>query len=364
MAKILIVSVSAGSGHVRAANAIEAYLENQGHTIKHVDLMDYSKKWFKNIYADKYIDLINNHPKVWKLLFDITDKPTKKSVYKTRRWFEYKLHKKFFDMLGDFQPEHIISTHFMPPEILVRFKEKYLVDFQIYVAVTDFDVHQLWVHPEVDHFFVAGNLAKNKLLENNIHPHDITISGIPISPQFFKQFNKEELLKKYNLSNNKKTLLLMAGGAGVGNLDIVSEEILNNFNDIQIIALPGKNNQLLDKLLSLKQVYGDRLNSLGFTNEVHELMYLADLVVTKPGGLSTSECISLKKPMLLINPIPGQEEFNAHNIESLGLGKLSSNIIADVKYMMENLETYQNSFNNIQTYDTQNIYQQFFKDII
>lgn len=364
MAKILIVSVSAGSGHVRAANAIDSYLENQGHTVKHVDLMDYSKVWFKKIYADKYIDLINNHPKVWKLLFDITDKPTKKSVYKTRRWFEYKLHKKFFDMLGEFQPEHVISTHFMPPEILVRFKEKYLVDFQVHVAVTDFDVHRLWVHPEVDHFFVAGDLAKNKLLESNIHPHDITISGIPISPHFFYEFNKSELLKKWNLDSNKKTLLLMAGGAGVGNLDIVSQEILSHFTDIQIIALPGKNQELLDKLKSLIYIYGDRLNPIGFTNEVHELMFLADLVVTKPGGLSTSECISLKKPMLLINPIPGQEELNALNIENLGLGKLSKNIIEDVKFMLENLEQYQNNFSTIQTYDTQNIYQKFFKDIL
>lgn len=364
MSKILIVSVSAGSGHVRAANAIESYLEKEGHTVKHVDLMDYSKAWFKKLYADKYIDLINDHPKIWKFLFDITDKPTKRPVYKTRRWFEYKLHKKFFDMLAEFQPEHVISTHFMPPEILIRFKEKYLVDFQVHVAVTDFDVHQLWVHKDVDNFFVAGELAKNKLLENNIHPHDITVSGIPISPQFFSTFNKEELLQKYSLSPNKKTLLLMAGGAGVGNLDIVSQEILNSFDNVQIVALPGRNQELLEKLISLKNQYGDLLHPIGFTNQVHELMFLADLVVTKPGGLSTSECISLQKPMLLINPIPGQEELNAHNIENLGLGKLSTNLVEDLKHMLNHLPTYVSQFEKITKHDTQNIYQKHFKDIL
>lgn len=364
MSKILIVSVSAGAGHVRAANAIQSYLEQAGHEVKNVDLMDYSKQWFKHIYADKYIDLINNHPKIWKFLFDITDKPTTKSVYKTRRWFEYKLHKKFFDLVTEFQPEHVISTHFMPPEILVRYREKFLVDFELHVAVTDFDVHQLWIHPQVDHFFVAGTLAKTKLLQNGIYPNDVTISGIPISPQFFQNFNKEELLKKWKLNPEKKTLLLMAGGAGVGNLDFISQEILDSVSDIQVVALPGKNKELLDKLYTLKEKYGDLITPIAFTNEVHELMFLSDLVVTKPGGLSTSECIALKKPMLLINPIPGQEELNAQSIVNLGLGMLSTNVVTDLKTMMLNLSKYEQNFDNLPKYDTQQIYQNFFKDLI
>lgn len=362
MAKILIVSVSAGAGHVRAAQALQSYLEKDGHEVKNVDLMDYSKKWFKHIYADKYIDIINNYPKMWKFLFDISDKPVKKSVYKTRRWIEYKLHQKFFDMINDFKPEHVISTHFMPPEILVRYKEKSLLDFKLHVAVTDFDVHQLWVHPEVNHFFVAGELAKNKLLKNNIHNEQITISGIPIMPQFFDSFNKAHLLNKWHLSANKKTLLLMAGGAGVGSLDLVAKEILDSFADVQIIALPGKNKDLLDKLNVLKETYGTLLQPIGFTSEVHELMFLSDLVVTKPGGLSTSECIALKKPMLLINPIPGQEELNAYNIEHLGLGLLAKNINQDLKIMLLNLSTYQKNFDKLIYNDTQQIFTHFFKD--
>lgn len=363
MSKILIVSVSAGAGHVRAAQAIQSYLETDGHEVKNVDLMDYSKKWFKNIYADKYIDLINDHPKVWKFLFDITDKPVKKSVYKTRRWFEYKLHKKFFDMVHEFKPEHVIATHFMPPEILVRYREKYLEDFELHVAVTDFDVHQLWIHPQVDHFFVAGQLAKKKLLQNGMYTNDITISGIPIMPQFFLPFNKEELIKKWNLDINKKTILLMAGGAGIGDLDLVSQDILSSLDNVQVIALPGKNQELLLKLNNLKNQYPN-LIPIGFTKEVHELMFLSDVVVTKPGGLSTSECIALKKPMILINPIPGQEEFNAQNVENLGLGMLSTNVVEDLKNMLLNLSQYQENFNNIQSIDTQQIFTNFFKDIL
>ena len=363
MSKILIVGVSAGAGHIRAAQAIESYLQKEGHEVKNVDLMDYSKKWFKTIYADKYIDLINEHPKVWKFLFNITDKPVKRSVYKTRRWFEYKLHKKFFDMVNEFKPDHVIATHFMPPEILVRYREKYLEDFELHVVVTDFDVHQLWIHPQVDHFFVAGNLAKKKLLQNGICPNDITVSGIPIMPQFFLSFEKEAVIKKWNLDSNKKTILLMAGGAGVGDLDIVSENIVSSLDNIQVIALPGKNQELLEKLKLLQNKYSNLL-PISFTKEVHELMFLSDVVVTKPSGLSTSECIALKKPMILINPIPGQEEINAQNIENLGLGMLSNNVAEDLKIMLLNLPNYEENFKNLQSIDTQQIFTTFFKDIL
>jgi processive 1,2-diacylglycerol beta-glucosyltransferase len=359
MAKIIITSVSAGAGHVRAANAVEAYLKEK-HDVSHIDLMNYSKKWFKHVYADKYIDLINNHPKVWKLLFDISDKPTPKEIYKIRSWLGYKIHNKFFAYLKQQNPDIVVSTHFMPPEILARYREKEKLNFKIHVVVTDFDVHYLWVHPDADHYFVAGENAKNRLIQYGIHPSKISVSGIPIMPNFFNTYDKSVLAKKWNLDENKRTVLLMAGGAGVGELDNVAKELLTGFEDIQIIALPGKNEQLLIKLKDIQKVYGNRILPIGFTNEVHELMSFADLVVTKPGGLSTSECIYLKKPMMLINPIPGQEELNAKNIAALGLGKLSSNLVKDLEYALRNLSIYKKSFDKLNRLDTKFIIQNFY----
>lgn len=181
-------------------------------------------------------------------------------------------------------------------------------------------------------------------------------------PQFFNSFNKQELLDKWNLDSSKKTLLLMAGGAGIGSLDSIAHEILSSINDVQIIALPGKNKELFNKLKKVKEKFGKNLKTIGFTNEVHELMFLSDLVVTKPGGLSTSECIALKKPMLLINPIPGQEEFNAQNIEERKLGKLSNNIIDDIKYMLNNIEDFNVQYKKELTHNTQDIILSHFKE--
>lgn len=222
-------------------------------------------------------------------------------------------------MIEDFKPDYVISTHFMPPEILLRFKEKKKLNFDISVVVTDFDLYYLWLYNNINQYFVGGELAKNKLIQFGIDEKNITISGIQIIPQFFNSFDKQKLLEKWDLDSSKKTLLLMAGGAGIGSLD-------------------------------------------GIANEVHELMFLSDLVVTKPGDLSTSECITLKKPMLLINPIPGQEEFNAQNIEERKLGKLSTNIIDDIKYMLNNIEDFNVQYKKELTHNTQDIILSHFKE--
>lgn len=346
MKKILITSVSAGAGHVRAANAVEEYLKDK-YSVRNEDLMEHSQIWFKNLYADKYLDLVNHTPWLWKLLYSLSDKPTLKTTFKLRRWIEYKTHHKFFKYIEQFQPEIIISTHFMPPEILLRLKEKTNLQFKIFVVVTDFDVHYLWTHIEADHYFVAGQLAKDKLIKYGITSDKITISGIPIMPLFFYQYTveeKQQLHHQWKTHNNKIKVLLMAGGAGIGDLDVIAKDILSKRENIQLIVLAGKNKELLEKLQSLEKQYPANIIAMGFTNKVHELMNISDIVMTKPGGLSTSECIAMKKPMLLVNPIPGQEEHNAIYLESLGIAKLAKNINDDLNFVINNLPNFINAY--------------------
>lgn len=355
MARILITSVSAGAGHVRAASAIEQYLVNQEHTVENYDLMTFSKTWFKTVYATHYMALINHLPTLWKTLYTLSDRPTLKANFKTRRWVEYKSHNKFFEYLENFQPDLVISSHFMPPEILHRFQEKTGKHFKIAVVVTDFDVHYLWVHPRADYYFVAGELAKNKLISYGIAPEKIVISGIPVMPQFLQSYNYTDLEKKWQFQAGKKRLLIMAGGAGIGNLEGTCKKILERYPDLEVIALAGKNEKLLASLEKLQKKYPDNFHPMGFTKEVHELMFLSDLVITKPGGLSTSECLLMKKPMLLINPIPGQEEHNATMLCQAGVAVLADNLLNDVHYMLANLKRFQDQLNALPTLDTKNI---------
>lgn len=354
MSKILITSVSAGAGHVRAAQAVEKYLSSS-FDVSNIDVMHFSKTWFKTIYADKYLDIVNHYPKVWKLLYNLSDKPSLTATFKTRRWIEYQSHKKFFEYVHHFQPQAIISTHFMPPEILIRLRDKLNLNFKIFVVITDFEVHYLWIHKEVDHYFVAGEQAKKTLISQGISENKITISGIPIQPQFFNStFNISELKTKWNEIPGRKIITMMAGGEGIGALDNLVLKALEKHSEIQIFALAGKNKDLLHKLKNIQQNYPN-LTPLGFTQEVHELMAISDLIVTKPGGLSTSECLSMKKPMLLINPIPGQEEHNVIYLEQLGVAKLSNSFEEDLNHMLNNLHDYSKKYERLNSLDTAHI---------
>lgn len=366
MKKVLITSVSAGAGHVRAAAAVEQYLrsdtENE-YVIKNYDLMTFSTNWFKTIYATHYLAIINHLPTLWKSLYKLSDRPTLSINLKTRRWIEYNNHLAFFEHLKKFSPDIVISTHFMPPEILIAFKKKTKINFKIAAVVTDFDVHYLWVHPQVDIYFVAGQTAKDKLIAYGIDENKIHISGIPVMPQFLNLSDSTELMKKWKFNPDKKRLLIMAGGAGVGSLDGLCKKILSKYNDIEVIALAGKNEKLLDNLINIKNKGHDNLHPMGFTTEVHELMQLSDLIITKPGGLSTSECLVMKKPMLLINPIPGQEEHNAQLLTQLGVAMLSKNFLLDLDYMLNNLEIFKTACNNIDSLPTESIFKEKLQQI-
>lgn len=360
MKKILITSVSAGAGHVRAASAVEAYLKsdpNHKYVIENYDLMHFSTKWFKTVYATHYLGIINHLPTLWKALYTLSDRPTLKVNFKTRRWIQYKNHTLFFNYLESYQPDLVLSTHFMPPEILIRYKEKTGAKFKIGVVITDFDVHYLWVHPQVDLYFVAGRLAKEKLIAYGIEESKIIISGIPVMPQFLQVQDENMLIQEWNFNKDKKRLLLMAGGAGVGSLDSICTKILNQYPDLELIALAGKNEKLLNQLNHIKNKHPHNFYPMGFTTKVHELMQVSDLIVTKPGGLSTSECLLMKKPMLLINPIPGQEEHNAELLTKQGVAKLSKNLINDLDSMLSNLDSFKAAFNNLPSLQTEKIIQ-------
>lgn len=369
MKKILITSVSAGAGHVRAAKAIEQYLKQsryfQHHTqVEHCDLMNFSVPWFRYLYTDKYLDLINYFPSVWKALYHISDRPGIAGANYGKRLVQYHTHRKFLHYLKDYNPDLVISTHFLPPEILVKYRRKENLNFKIVVVVTDFDVHYLWRHSHVDYYMVAGQMANEKLLSLGIDKSRIIITGIPVMPAFFQSYDKSGIINEYGFDTSKKQVLLMAGGAGVGDLDEVAKNILAQNNNVQLIALAGKNQKLLANLEELRQTFETGIYPLGFTDKVHEFMAISDMVITKPGGLSTSECLALKKPMLLINPIPGQEEHNAHYLQDLGVAKLSENFHQDFQNMLTHLDSYTHKMEKLHTYNTEELMIQFFRKLL
>ena len=312
--KLLVLSVSAGAGHVRAAEAVVAAAKAAQQPLQatHIDVLSIVSRDFKKLYGEQYIKLVEKLPQLWSFLYSKSDRPSRDSfIGKLKRAAEKLNTRKLHSEIERLAPDAILCTHFLPAELLSRQKVKGAKLPPLWVQVTDFDVHALWVHPHVDRYCVANEEVAFRLSDRGVPRENISVTGIPVMPQFSASLDRTTCAREIGIDPGRFTVLMMAGGAGVGGLDELAERLLRLPGDTQFVALAGRNEDLLKRLQALARKHPDHLFPLGFTTTVERVMTAADLVVTKPGGLSVSECLAKQRPMLLVSPIPGQEERNA-----------------------------------------------------
>ena len=339
--KILLLSVSAGAGHMRAAEALRAYaaLPEFAVEARHLDVMDFVTTAFRKIYTDFYIKLVNKAPTLWGYLYQMTNEAESDSTLeKFRRGLERLNTKPLLKAITDFQPDAIICTHFMPAELLSRLLRKHTLNCPVWVQVTDFDLHRLWVQENMSGYFAANDEVAYRMQDQGIAEATITVSGIPIMPAFAQALDRASCAQAFGLDPQRTTILLMGGGAGLGSLDAIAERLLALAGDFQLIVLAGKNAAALAALQQLAQRYPKRLLAQGFTDQVERLMTCADFVITKPGGLTTSECLAMGLPMIVNAPIPGQEERNADFLLEQGVAlKAFDRVTLEyrVRYLLE-----------------------------
>lgn len=321
--KILLLSVSAGAGHVRASEALDACAKENFKNIEtlHLDVMDYVPATFRKLYVDSYLKLVQHFPSLWGAVYKVTTKANPDDLFqKVRRAAERLNTRALSKAIENFKPDAIICTHFLPAELLMHKINKGDFNTPVWVQITDFDLHRMWVMPHMAGYFTANEEVKFRLEHHNIASHNIHVTGIPVMPAFVaaKAMNKADACTALGLNTQHPVLLLMGGGAGMGRLDDVAAELLEQDKNFQLIVLAGRNKNTLDSLQQLATRYPGRLFPQGFTNHVEKLMICADLVITKPGGLTTSECLALGLPIIVHAPIPGQEEHNADYLMEQG----------------------------------------------
>ncbi len=311
---IVVLSVSAGAGHVRAAQALQASAErwHPDTQVTHIDVMDLVPALFRKVYADTYIKIVEHHPAFWGYLYKKTDEAKVDNALSRLRIAVERLNThKLRQRLRELDPDQIICTHFLPAQILARMIRREPFHPPVWVQVTDFDVHALWIQEGMAGYFAASEEVAWRMAERGIPRETIHVTGIPIMPVFGEPLDRAACAKEFGLDPARRTLLLMAGGAGVGDIDQLAQRLLKLGQDIQVLALAGRNAELLEGLQALAQRHPGRLFPFGFTRVIERLMAASDLAVTKPGGLTTSECLAMGLPMIVIAPIPGQEERNA-----------------------------------------------------
>ena len=340
--KILHLSVSAGAGHMRAAEAIRA-AALQSHPdvqVTHLDAMDYVTAAFKKLYTDFYIKLVNKAPTLWGYLYHHTNDAQPDSLMEQlRRKLERMNARALRQAIKDFAPDAIVCTHFLPAEMLSRLIRKGELHCPVWVQVTDFDLHRLWVQDGMAGYFAANDEVAFRMRAQGIAASHIHVTGIPIMPAFGQALSRAQCASEYGLDAQRTTLLLMGGGAGLGSLDAVAQGLLALDGDFQLIAMAGKNAQALAALQTLALRYPGRLLAQGFTNQVERLMACADVVITKPGGLTSSECLAMGLPMIVNAPIPGQEERNADFLLEQGVALKAMDDVTlqyRVQYLLHN----------------------------
>lgn len=312
--RILVLSVSAGAGHVRAAAALEAQAKESFPTveIKHIDLMTLVSPAFRKLYSEFYIKLVEHHPSLWAYLYRVTDRMPRDAVMAQVRRSVERLNTRALDTtIEDFAPQHIVCTHFLPTELLSNKLRRGRDIPRVWVQVTDFDLHRMWVQPHMHGYFTANDEVAFRLTESGIPADRVHVTGIPIMPVFTRALDRAACRAELGLNAQRFTLLLTSGGAGLASGGSMLERLLALPGDFQMIALAGKNAALLERYQDLAKRFPNRVAAIGLTNTIERLMAASDIAVTKPGGLTVSECIAMELPMLLISPIPGQEERNA-----------------------------------------------------
>ena len=325
--KVLIFYASYGGGHLNAAKAIENHIRTNFKDIdvELIDCMKYVNKTIEKFTTAAYREMAKKMPWAWGKIYSDSQKgPLAHISTRSNKILAIKLLK----LLREKEPDLIISTHPFGSQMCSYLKRKGKINSKIATIMTDFAPHDQWLvgHEFTDYFFVAHNKMKDYLISKNIEKEKIFATGIPISEAFKEKYNKQEIFDKYNLDKNKFTILFFGGGEfGLGKTRTV--QIFENFanetksNNIQLIAISGKNEKMKNAFLNIVETNNlqDNVNIIGFSNEVPKLMAISDLVVTKPGGLTTSESLASNLPMVIINPIPGQEEENAEFLENKGI---------------------------------------------
>lgn len=321
MPTIAILSVSAGAGHLRAAEALKVAAEARGFTAVHIDLMEHVPKLFRKLYADSYLKVVDRHPALWGYLYHTADRQKPDSTLtKLRVALEGLNTRAFLKHLDALAPDQVVCTHFLPAQILSRLIAKKRFAKPVWTVVTDFDVHALWVHPHLTGYCVAAEEVAWRLRDRGIGDTPVTVTGIPIMPAFSQPLDRASCAKEFGLDPKRTTFLMMSGGFGVGAIDQLAERLLGIDADFQLIALAGRNAELLERLQTIAARHPGRLMAQPFTRTIERVMACADLAISKPGGLTTSECLAVGLPMLVISPIPGQEERNADYLLENGAG--------------------------------------------
>jgi processive 1,2-diacylglycerol beta-glucosyltransferase len=337
--QVLILTASVGAGHLRAAEAVEEAMRRIAPeaTVLNVDILTLTNAAFRRVYGKGYLDLVNKAPHVLGYFYDFLDRPRERGTPDRLVTAVQKLNLRKATALLESRPwDVIVNTHFLPAEIVAGLRRKGRLSVPQITVTTDFETHRLWVHQPCDRYCTATAEGAAYLQSFGVPDTDVVVTGIPIHPDFSVPRSRTAMLKAHDLGGETPIVLQLAGGFGVGPIEKLFRALLDVRRPLEIVTVCGRNEDVAAELRAIEPPGRHRVHVLGFTRKIDELMSVADLLVSKPGGLSSSESLARGTPMAIVNPIPGQESRNSDYLMECGAA-IKINNVATMAMKIEKL---------------------------
>lgn len=309
--RVMILSAGVGSGHNAAAGAVEAeFARSPGvEAVSSVDVLDLTNDLFRTLNDDAYFGLVDAAPWLVGWGYDMMDVPFR-SKGAMSAWDQLNTTR-VVRAIRDFEADTIVCTHFLPARVVSLLLGRGRLQATMSVVTTDYDFQGMWLTAPFNRYYVARDETRAHMVEIGLPADRITVSGIPVKKEFSAPVDRDSVLARYELRPDVPILLISAGAAGGEYTKAVVSQTLAIQNPFQAVVVCGRNEQLREAVEALVAPSPDRYRVVGYTTEMAALMRVATLFVGKPGGLSSSECMAAGLPMVLINPIPGQEVRNS-----------------------------------------------------
>lgn len=318
MARVLILHASVGAGHKRAADALAtAFARRSPGQVRVEDVLDYTNPLFREAYAHSYLRLTDNLPALWGYVYEQTDRDFFRFATELRTLVDVIWAWGLRKLLREYAPNMIVCTHFLPVEVLAL-RKRARMSQPLYCVVTDYAAHAFWAYRDVDRYFVATEETRQQLITRGVPPSVIRVNGIPVDPRVTVPKTRGEMRQTHGIELDKPLVTIFGGGLEPGRVRVIVEGLARANFPMILAVVAGRNHALLSEIADLDSTPTVELKKIGFIDYVDDLVVASDIVITKAGGLIVSEILARARPMIIIDPIPGQEESNADYLAGVG----------------------------------------------
>ena len=311
--RIAILHATAGSAQALAGAIAEL---STGATVREVDTLVFASRLYRGTYAASYNAMAARAPRLWGVLYHSWAlAPVNRGTAPVRLALDRLNLRRLVRVCEHEAPDAVVCTHFLPVEALSHVRGRGRLNVPLYCVITDFTAHPFWAFPHVDRYFVAHAQVADELAVLGVDRSRIDVTGIPVDPRFARAIGRDAARQRFGLESDRPAVLIMGGGSGVGPLVEVAERVAGSVTRPRVIVVCGINHRLRDQVDALPAALSGQVRTLGFTHEVDALLEACDVIVSKAGGLTCSEALVKRTPLVVFRPTPGQEVSNMQFLE-------------------------------------------------